>query len=76
MMMGCWEDAERDLLDALSHDAKDADSLANLVTVQLHLGKNVSRYQSQLRMLAPRHPAVQRHEAAEDLFNRALAATS
>jgi hypothetical protein len=28
-----WEDAERDLLEALGKDANDADTLANLVTV-------------------------------------------
>jgi coatomer protein complex subunit epsilon len=33
MKMGEWEDAERDLLEALGRDAKDADTLANLVTV-------------------------------------------
>jgi hypothetical protein len=37
MKMGEWEDAERDLLEALGKDAKDADTLANLVTVGLAL---------------------------------------
>jgi len=46
MKMGQWEDAEADLLDAFNKDAKDADTLANLVTVGLHLSKNVSRYSS------------------------------
>jgi hypothetical protein len=31
-----WEDAERDLLEALGKDAKDADTLANLVTVSAY----------------------------------------
>jgi hypothetical protein len=34
MKMGEWEDAERDLLEALGKDAKDQDTLANLVTVR------------------------------------------
>ena len=34
MRMGEWEDAERDLLEALGKDAKSADTLANLVTVR------------------------------------------
>jgi coatomer protein complex subunit epsilon len=46
MKMGQWEDAEADLLDAFNKDAKDADTLANLVTVGLHLSKNVARYSS------------------------------
>lgn len=33
MKMGEWEDAERDLQEALGKDAKDADTLANLITV-------------------------------------------
>jgi hypothetical protein len=34
MRMGEWEDAERDLQEGLGKDAKDADSLANLITVR------------------------------------------
>lgn len=44
MKMGEWEDAERELQDALGKDAKDPDTLANLITVGLHLGKNTARY--------------------------------
>jgi coatomer protein complex subunit epsilon len=44
MKMGVWDEAERDLLEALSKDAKNADTLANLVTVGLHLGKTTARY--------------------------------
>ena len=43
MKQGEWEDAERDLLEALGKDAKDPDTLANLVTVGLHLGKQTTR---------------------------------
>jgi hypothetical protein len=44
MKMGNWEEAERDLLEAISKDAKNADTLANLVAVGLHLGKATGRY--------------------------------
>ncbi len=46
MKVGDWEDAERDLLEASAKDAKDPDTLANLITVGLHLAKNVARYTS------------------------------
>eukprot|EP00877_Chromochloris_zofingiensis_P004225 jgi/Chrzof1/13803/Cz08g13010.t1 len=74
MKMGEWEDAEHDLLEAIGKDAKDPDTLANLITCGLHLGKNTSRYASQLKIVAPRHPITQRIEAGEELFTRAAAA--
>ncbi len=46
MKMGDYEEAERDLLEAAQKDAKDPDTLANLITVGLHLSKNVARYTS------------------------------
>jgi coatomer protein complex subunit epsilon len=46
MKQGQWEDAEHDLLEALSKDAKDPDTLSNLITVGLHLAKNTARYAS------------------------------
>ncbi|GFR49642.1 hypothetical protein Agub_g11692 [Astrephomene gubernaculifera] len=73
MKMGRWEDADRDLQEAFSRDAKDPDTLSNLITVGLHLGKNVARYQSQLKMMAPSHPNVKRLEVAEEAFARAAA---
>ena len=44
MKAGDYEEAERDLLEAFNKDAKNADTLANLITCGLHLGKNVQRY--------------------------------
>ena len=44
MRMGNWEEAEQQLLEAFEKDAKNADTLANLVTACLHLGKATSRY--------------------------------
>ena len=44
MRMGRWEEAESQLLEACEKDAKNADTLANLITVSLHLTKPASRY--------------------------------
>lgn len=76
MKMGEWEDAERDLLEALGKDAKEPDTLANLVTVGLHLGKNTARYASQLKVVAPQHPVAIRAAAGEEMFDRAAAAVA
>jgi hypothetical protein len=73
MKMGEWEDAERDLLEGLKMDAKDADVLAALIPVALHLGKPAARYAQQLKALAPAHPAAKRYDAGEELFARAAA---
>mmetsp|Transcript_13760 Transcript_13760/g.29611 ORF Transcript_13760/g.29611 Transcript_13760/m.29611 type:complete len:291 (-) Transcript_13760:426-1298(-) len=76
MKMGNWEEAEQDLIEAFNKDAKDPDTLANLVSVGLHLGKNVQRYLTQLKLksTAPVHPAVKRLDAGEQLFTQAAAA--
>ena len=44
MRLGDWSDAESYLLEAYEKDAKNADTLANLVTVSLHLGKSTARH--------------------------------
>jgi coatomer protein complex subunit epsilon len=44
MQQGNWDEAEQLLQDAYEKDAKNPDTLANLATVGLHLGKNTSRY--------------------------------
>jgi tetratricopeptide (TPR) repeat protein len=44
MKVGDYEEAERDLLEAFNKDAKNAETLSNLITCGLHLGKNVQRY--------------------------------
>ena len=58
---GRVEEAEKLLSSALQRDANCADALANLVPVQLALGKSPDacrRYLSQLREAAPHHPFV------------------
>ena len=44
MRMGRFDEAEQALQEALEKDPKSADTLANLITVSLHLGKPVSRH--------------------------------
>ncbi|XP_027184981.1 coatomer subunit epsilon-1-like [Coffea eugenioides] len=72
MHMGNFDDAETLLLDALNKDAKDSETLANLVVCCLHLGKSASRFLSQLKLSHPDHLLVKRVSSAEDNFERAL----
>ena len=56
MVMQEWEEAEQHLMNALTKDPKDADTLANLYVVSKNLHKNAERYLSQLSTIAPDHP--------------------
>lgn len=76
MHMGKFDEAESVLLEALNKDAKDADTLANLVVCNLHLGKPANRYLSQLKNYYPEHLLVKRVSAAEDNFDRAVQAVA
>eukprot|EP01026_Neomeris_dumetosa_P012081 TRINITY_DN1424_c0_g1_i4.p1 TRINITY_DN1424_c0_g1~~TRINITY_DN1424_c0_g1_i4.p1 ORF type:complete len:291 (-),score=49.66 TRINITY_DN1424_c0_g1_i4:196-1068(-) len=76
MKMNQYEDAEKELLEALNKDAKDVDTLANLVACVLHLGKPAARYQNQLKTAAPHHPVVKMMTSAQEMFERAAAAVS
>lgn len=73
MHMGSYEDAEALLLDALNKDAKDSNTLANLVVCSLHRSKPSSRYMNQLKTVAPDHVLVQRQTALESAFDQAVA---
>eukprot|EP00246_Nothoceros_aenigmaticus_P002371 TRINITY_DN13225_c0_g1_i1.p1 TRINITY_DN13225_c0_g1~~TRINITY_DN13225_c0_g1_i1.p1 ORF type:complete len:290 (+),score=48.76 TRINITY_DN13225_c0_g1_i1:159-1028(+) len=72
MHMGHFEDAEALLLEALSKDAKNADTISNLIVCSLHLGKPTNRYFSQLKSSHPDHFLVQRAAAAELAFDTAV----
>lgn len=72
MQMGRFDEAEIALLEALNKDAKDPDTLANLVVCNLHLSKSASRYLSQLKMSHPEHALVKRVSFAESAFDRAV----
>lgn len=70
--MGHFDEAESLLLESLNKDAKDAETLANLVVCSLHLGKSPARYLNQLKLSHPDHMLVQRASSAEDSFERAV----
>lgn len=77
MMMGRWEDAEAELLQALEKSAKDVDTLNNLGLVSLHLGKtkDAARYKGMLHSVAgDTNLDVLRMTNAEQSFNTAAAA--
>ncbi|CAI9269292.1 unnamed protein product [Lactuca saligna] len=72
MHMGNFDEAESFLLEALNKDAKDPETLANLVVCSLHLGKPSSRFLSQLKLSHPEHMLIKRGSAAEESFDRAV----
>ncbi|OAY31616.1 coatomer subunit epsilon-1 [Manihot esculenta] len=72
MHMGNFDEAETLLLEALNKDAKDPETLADLVVCSLHLGKPSSRYLSQLKLSHPDHMLVKRASSAEENFERAV----
>lgn len=73
MAMGRFEEAEKELQDALNKDPRNPETLANLVTCAAQLGKpSVARYKAQLLQAAPNHVASKRLEAADDMFSRAM----
>ncbi|KAL2244568.1 coatomer subunit epsilon-1 [Sesamum indicum] len=72
MHKGDFDEAETLLLEALNKDAKDPETLANLVVCSLHVGKSASRYLSQLKLSHPDHLLVKRLSSAEESFDRAV----
>ncbi|MFS7931714.1 putative coatomer, epsilon subunit, tetratricopeptide-like helical domain superfamily [Helianthus anomalus] len=70
--MGNFDEAESFLLEALNKDAKDRETLANLVVCCLHLGKPSARFLSQLKLSDPEHTLVKRGLTAEENFDRAM----
>ncbi|KAH9795940.1 Coatomer subunit epsilon-1 [Citrus sinensis] len=53
-------------------DAKDPETLANLVVCSLHQGKSTSRYLNQLKLTHPDHMLVKRASSGDESFERAL----
>ncbi|CAA6656520.1 unnamed protein product [Spirodela intermedia] len=72
MHMGNFDEAETLLLDALTKDPRDPETLANLIVCTLHLGKSSTRYLSQLKLHHSKHMLVKRLSVAEEAFERAL----
>ncbi|KAL2341612.1 hypothetical protein Fmac_009552 [Flemingia macrophylla] len=78
MHMGNFDEAETLLVEALNkaRDARDPETLANLVVCCLHLGKPSNKSFSQLKLSHPDHVLVKRVSSAEESFDRALQAFS
>ncbi|KAD3336775.1 hypothetical protein E3N88_32294 [Mikania micrantha] len=72
MHMGNFDEAESFLLEALNKDAKDPETLANLIICRLHLGKPSSRFLSQLKLSHPEHMLIKRGSTAKESFDRAV----
>ncbi|EYU19071.1 hypothetical protein ABFS82_13G185600 [Erythranthe guttata] len=72
MHKGEFDEAETLLLEALNKDAKDPETLANLIVCSLHLGKASTRYLSQLKLSHPDHVLVKRASTGEESFDRAV----
>ena len=73
MMMGSYDDAERDLLEAIALYPKDADTLANLAACASHLGKSSGRFINAMKQTCVAHDALTKISALEDDFERAAA---
>ncbi|KAL7131231.1 hypothetical protein ABFS83_13G184600 [Erythranthe nasuta] len=76
MHKGEFDEAETLLLEALNKDAKDPETLANLIVCSLHLGKASTRYLSQLKLSHPDHVLVKRASTGEESFDRAVQAVA
>lgn len=74
LVMGKYEEAERELLDALNKQPNDPDTLANLIACQLQLGKAPTRYINELHILSPDHVLEKAALKAEEDFDRAASA--
>ncbi|XP_078150417.1 coatomer subunit epsilon-2-like [Carex rostrata] len=72
MLMGNFDEAESLLIEALNKDAKDPETLANLVVCSLHVGKSASRFLNQLKLSHPQHILVNRMANADESFERAV----
>ena len=74
MAMGRYDDAEKDLVEAINKDSKDPDTLQNLAVCALHLGKPTTRFVNQLKTLTPKPAAIAALEEFEKQFDAANAA--
>lgn len=76
LFLGRHEEAEKELQESLATDAREASTLALMVTASPHLNKSSARALSQLRSLHPEHPFLRRLDSLSDSFDRAVAAVS
>ena len=74
MQQSKFEAASKLLMTALSKNAQDAETLANLISCSLQMGKSmefVKRYVQQLKSFAPKHPFVKKLSQMESAFDEA-----
>jgi coatomer protein complex subunit epsilon len=77
MHMGQYEDAEKELMNAIGKNPSDADTLVNLITCFRHTGKStevVQRKMKELRRAAPDHPMVKELDELSSAFDSSVAA--
>jgi coatomer subunit epsilon len=75
MKMGEFEEAERELGEALAKAPQDAETLANLVVCAQHMGRpTAAKYLQQLTAACPGHILVKRMTQAETNFDQSAAA--
>ncbi len=74
MVQGKFDVAEKQVLEALSKDPAQADSLANLVTLCLYTNKPAEAHLSKLRAADPNHPLVRKLDSLDEKFAHAAAA--
>ncbi|XWS20744.1 hypothetical protein CRYUN_Cryun31cG0129000 [Craigia yunnanensis] len=72
MHMGNFDEAETLLLEALNKDAKDPETLANLVVCSLHLGKSSSRYLSSTLPICLKSPSIKGYLETLGLYDFCL----
>ena len=71
-----FDDAERVLAEALENNPDDADTIVNVITLQVQsgqLGKKFNDNLTKLRSIAPEHAYVTALTRAEDMFDRVAA---
>lgn len=73
MVMGKFAEAEKQILEALSKDSKNPDTLANIITASLHLNKATAKYVTLLRAADPNHPMVKKLDGLDQKFAQAAA---
>ncbi|CAA6668641.1 unnamed protein product [Spirodela intermedia] len=66
MHVGNFDEAETLLLDALTKDPWDLETLANLIVCSIYLGKSSTRFLSQLKLHHPEYMLVKRLSAADE----------
>ncbi|KAI9913571.1 hypothetical protein PsorP6_006389 [Peronosclerospora sorghi] len=68
MQLKNYEEAERLLLDAMTKDSRNEDTLINLIAVSAHLNKPAQQYMMQLQQIAPASPWLKTYVSLDQRF--------